>query len=155
MANSAFSFEKPEHSPGFLLWQTMVTWQRLIKKALDPYDISHAQFVILANVLWFEGIKQKPTQILIVRSTKLDKMTVSTSLKKLVADGLIKRREHESDTRAKAVQLTVKGKAMASELVPIVEKIDQDFFAMITPKNQQSLVNILGGLVSKIEEWSK
>src|SRR3989344_2744622 len=123
MADPAFGFEKPEHSPGFLLWQTMVIWQRQIKKALDPYHISHAQFVILANVLWFEGIKKIPTQILIAHSAKLDKMTVSKSLKKLAANGLIKRVEHKDDTRAKSVHLTAKGKAMASKLVPIVEKI--------------------------------
>src|SRR5258708_5283050 len=110
MADPAFGFEKPEHSPGFLLWQTMTTWQRRIKKILDPYDISHAQFVILANVLWFEGVKQTPTQILIVRSTKLDKMTVSKSLKKLVAENYAKRAEHKIDTRAKSVHLTAKGK---------------------------------------------
>jgi DNA-binding MarR family transcriptional regulator len=150
MADPAFGFEKPEHSPGFILWQTMVIWQRLIKKALDPYNIPHAQFVILANVLWFEGMKQKPTQILIVRSTKLDKMTVSKSLKKLVTEGLIKRMEHKSDTRAKSVQLTAKGKAMASKLVPIIERVDEEFFALVGSKNQQSLVRILGELVSKI-----
>lgn len=151
MADPAFGFEKPEHSPGFLLWQTMVTWQRRIKKALDPYDISHAQFVILANVLWFEGVKQTPTQILIVRSTKLDKMTVSKSLKKLVAQGLIKRAEHKDDTRAKSVHLTTEGKTMASKLVPIVEKIDEEFFGVMSRTNQQFLINILADLVSKIE----
>lgn len=150
MADPAFGFEKPEHSPGFLLWQTTVTWQRQIKKALDPYDISHAQFVILANVLWFEGIKQTPTQILIVRSTKLDKMTVSKSLKKMVTQGLIKRAEHKDDTRAKSVRLTAKGKTMASKLVPIVEKIDEEFFRVLSRMNQQSLINILADLVSKI-----
>ncbi|TAK73196.1 MAG: MarR family transcriptional regulator [Gammaproteobacteria bacterium] len=152
MRESVFGFDQPEDSPGFLLWQTMVTWQRLIKKALDPYNISHAQFVILANVLWFERVNQKPTQILIVRSTKLDKMTVSKSLKKLVAEGLIKRREHETDTRAKSVYLTAKGKAMASKLVPMVEKIDEEFFGVISATHQRSLVNILADLVSKIEK---
>lgn len=151
MADPTFGFEKPEHSPGFLLWQTMVTWQRRIKKALDPYDISHAQFVILANVLWFEGVKQTPTQILIVRSTKLDKMTVSTSLKKLVTQGLIRRAEHRDDTRAKSVYLTPKGKTMASKLVPLVEKIDEAFFGVLNKANQQSLITILGDLISKIE----
>lgn len=151
MTDPTFGFEKPEHSPGFLLWQTMVTWQRRIKKALDRYDISHAQFVILANVLWFEGIKQIPTQILIVRSTKLDKMTVSKSLKKLVTLGLIKRTEHKDDTRAKSVHLTTEGKAMASKLVPIVEKIDEDFFGVMSKTKQQSLIRILADLVSKIE----
>lgn len=151
MTNPTFGFEKPEHSPGFLLWQTMVTWQRRIKKALDPYDISHAQFVILANVLWFEGVKQTPTQILIVRSTKLDKMTVSKSLKKLVTQDLIKRAEHKDDTRAKSVHLTREGKTMTSTLVPIVEKIDEEFFGVMSRTNQQSLINLLIDLVSKIE----
>jgi DNA-binding MarR family transcriptional regulator len=149
MADPAFGFEKPEHSPGFLLWQTTITWQRQIKKALDPYDISHAQFVILANTLWFEGVKQTPTQILIARSTKLDKMTVSKSLKKLTAQGLIKRTEHKDDTRAKSVHLTTKGKTMTSKLVPIVEKIDTDFFGVLNGASQQSLINILADLVSK------
>ena len=149
MADPTFGFEKPEHSPGFLLWQTMVTWQRKIKKALDPYDISHAQFVILANVLWFEGVKQTPTQILIVRSTKLDKMTVSKSLKKLVAQGFIKRTEHKNDTRAKSVHLTTQGKVMISKLVPIVEKIDEKFFGVMSTVHQQSLIKILAHLVSK------
>jgi hypothetical protein len=49
-----FSFDAPEDSPGLLLWQTTVTWQRQIKKALDPYDIAHAQFVIMAITFWFE-----------------------------------------------------------------------------------------------------
>lgn len=155
MVDSAFGFSKPEHSPGFLLWQTMVTWQRLIKEALVPYDISHAQFVILANVLWFEGLEQEPTQILIVRSTKLDKMTVSKSLKKLVAVGLINRMEHKKDTRAKSVHLTVKGRAKAVKLVPIVEKIDAKFFSMISPGKQRSLVTILSDLVLKIEKRNK
>lgn len=152
MADPAFGFEKPEHSPGFLLWQTTITWQRQIKKALDPHDISHAQFVILANTLWFEGIKQTPTQILIARSTKLDKMTVSKSLKKLTEQGLIKRAEHKDDTRAKSVHLTTKGKAMASKLVPIVEKIDADFFGVLNEASQRSLINILADLVSKAEK---
>lgn len=146
MIDSIFGFDKPEDSSGFLLWQTMITWQRLIKKAFDPYGISHAQFVILANVLWFERVQQEPTQMLIVRSTRLDKMTVSISLKKLVIKGLIKRMEHEKDIRAKSVHLTAKGRAMTFKLVPIVEKIDQDFFSILSRTQQRSFITILGKL---------
>lgn len=53
--------------------------------------------------------------------------------------------------RAKSVHLTTKGKTMASKLVPIVEKIDEEFFGVISTVNQQSLINILDDLVSKIE----
>ncbi|MBX3708876.1 MAG: winged helix DNA-binding protein [Gammaproteobacteria bacterium] len=151
MLDKAFGFEKPEDSPGFLLWQTTITWQRLIKKALDPYQISHAQFVILAIVLWFEGVNQEPTQVLITRQSKLDKMTVSKSLKKLVSLGLTKRAEHEKDTRAKSVHLTAKGKSLASKLVPIVEKMDKKFFGVVNAKDQQQLINLLNNIILKNE----
>src|SRR5436190_6964900 len=126
--DSTFGFEAPEDSPGFLLWQTTITWQRLIKKALDAYDISHAQFVIMAILLWFEKHHQDPTQIALARFSKLDKMTVSKSLKKLVAQGYTRREESQKDTRAKWVYLTPKGKDLAAKLIPIVERIDVDVF---------------------------
>jgi len=44
-----------EDSPGLLLWQTTIFWQRMIKKALEPYGISHAQFVIMVILLWWHG----------------------------------------------------------------------------------------------------
>lgn len=149
MADSVFSVEKPEDSPGLLLWQTTITWQRLIKKALEPYSISHSQFVILAIVLWFESIHGETTQILIVRQSKLDKMTVSKSLKKLAIEGFIKHSEYEKDTRTKSVCLTAKGKAMALKLVPIIEKIDEEFFGSAGITNQQSLIRILVKIIAK------
>lgn len=151
MTNSIFGFDQPEDSPGFLLWQTTITWQRLIKKALDPYGVSHAQFVILAITMWFVSKSQEVSQSLIIRQSKLDKMTVSKALKKLVADGYVKRMEHKEDTRAKAVHLTKKGKELISKLVPIVEKMDDDFFRVIKKADRLSLINVLNNLVSNKE----
>lgn len=147
MNNSIFSVDKPEDSLGLLLWKTTITWQRLIKKALDVYGIAHAQFVILAIVLWFESTNENPTQILIARQSKLDKMTVSKSLKKLAAQGLVKRAEHGEDTRAKSVRLTPKGKAITSKLVPIVEKIDKEFFGSLESNHQKKLLKLLGKII--------
>lgn len=148
MNNPVFGFEKPEDSPGLLLWQTTITWQRLIKKALDPYNISHSQFVILAITLWHETNSLEVSQSLIIRQSKLDKMTVSKSLKKLVAEGYIKRLEHPEDTRAKSVHLTKKGQTLAEKLVPIVESIDESFFSILQKSEQKSLIRILNNLVS-------
>lgn len=147
--NSAFGFEQPEDSPGFLLWQTSVTWQRLIKKALEPYTISHTHHVIMAILLWFEEHQQDATQVLIVKWSKLDKMTVSNALKKLVADGLVNRREHERDTRVKRVTLTNKGKNLARKLVPVVEEVDAAFFGKMSAQDSKNVVRILAGLIKE------
>lgn len=143
MSKLPFGFDKPEDSPGFLLWQATMTWQRLIKKALEPHGVSHAQFVIMALLLWFKEHRYDITQILIVKWSKLDKMTVSKSLKSLVSQGLAHRVEHETDTRAKSVSLTSKGKALVCNLVPIVEQIDAEFFGAVSQTHQRTLMHIL------------
>ena len=143
MINPPFGFDAPEDSPGFLLWQTTISWQRMIKKALEPHDISHAQFVIIAILLWWHGQKKEVTQIDIVTMSKLDKMTVSKSLKKLVGMDLVARHENQEDTRAKSVQLTKSGVTLAGKLVPIVEGVDEDFFGKIKKKQKKDLIVIL------------
>ena len=152
MDNLPFGFDKAENSPGFLLWQTTMIWQRQIKKALEPYDISHAQFVIMATLLWFNAHHYDTTQILIVNHSKLDKMTVSKSLKKMVSLGYVNRIEHEIDTRAKSVSLTDKGEEMVRILVPIVEGIDSAFFGCASNKEQKNLISILGKLTTGISD---
>jgi DNA-binding MarR family transcriptional regulator len=146
MVKLPFGFEKPRDSPGFLLWQTTMVWQRNIKKALDSYDISHPQFVLMATLLWFEAHGYDTTQTLMIQWSKLDKMTVSKSLRKLETRGFVKRAEHQTDTRAKSVVLTEKGKELVHILVPLVEKTDAQFFGVLEKEEQKELIGILGEL---------
>lgn len=128
---STFNFDKPEESLGFLLQQTTITWQRLIKKELDHFKLSHAQFVILAITLWLNSKNRESSQALVVKLSKLDKMTVSKSLKKLAKLGLIKRFECQIDTCVKKIELTKKGTELATKFVPIIENVDNNFFGRL------------------------
>lgn len=152
MNKTPFGFDKPRDSPGFLLWQTTVVWQRLIKKALEGYGLSHPQFVILAITLWFNIHDEVATQGLITAWSKLDKMTVSSSLKKLAALKLIRRKEDPKDTRVKTVLLTPKGKKLISQLIPVVEGIDEAFFGHISTPQQKNLLGILEQLAKENPE---
>ena len=135
--NSSFSFDKAEDSTGFLLWQVTNLWQREIKKALQKYDLTHAQFVLLANMYWLELHHQEVTQVILSEHTKIDPMTTSTVLRTLQSKKLIKRYEHAIDTRAKAVMLTENGKKISKEAVKTVEKFDNDFFAKLGSKTNE------------------
>ncbi len=129
---SHFSVKKAEDSSGFLLWQVTTLWQREIKKALESLELSHSAFVILASLLWFDEQQIEPTQTTIINHTKLDKMTVSKSLKTLVSQGLVSRFENELDTRAKTIILTDRGKIIAIQAVQIVEDVDRVFFSKLS-----------------------
>ena len=143
MTDLPFGFDTPKESPGFLLWQTTISWQRLIKKSLEPHGISHAQFVIIAILLWLQGQEKDATQTDIINMSKLDKMTVSKSLKKLAHTGLVIRHENKEDTRSKLVFLTPSGKHLTQKLVPIIEGIDAEFFGQLKTKQADDLITIL------------
>ena len=126
--DKVFSVEKAEDSTGFLIWQVTNLWQREIKKALEEYDLTHSQFVLLASTLWLSSQTDSVTQILLSSHTKIDPMTTSTVLRTLQAKGLLSRQEHATDTRAKTISLTEKGIEMAQKAVKAVETFDKAFF---------------------------
>ena len=124
-----FQFDKAEESSGFLLWQVTNLWQREIKKALEKHDLTHSQFVLLASIHWLTLSKQDVTQILLSSHTKIDPMTTSTVLRTLQTKGLLKRQEHQTDTRAKTVSLTDHGVKTVILAVKTVEQFDNEFFS--------------------------
>jgi DNA-binding MarR family transcriptional regulator len=147
MAKTDFSIEKAEESTGFLLWQVTNLWQREIKKALEKYELTHSQFVLLASIHWLTLDKQSVTQILISKHTKIDPMTTSTVLRTLQTKGLIKRQEHETDTRAKIVVLTETGLKNIKQAIKTVEQFDKQFFGSLDneTKNFNNKLTILLG----------
>lgn len=134
--DNTFSVEKTEDSSGFLMWQVTNLWQREIKKALEVFDLTHSQFVLMASIHWLTLHKQDVTQILLSAHTKIDPMTTSTVLRTLQTKGLLQRQEHLTDTRAKTVGLTDNGKKIIKQAVKTVEMFDKTFFATLGSKTQ-------------------
>lgn len=133
-SDNTFSVENAEESSGFLLWQVTNLWQREIKKALEQYGLTHSQFVLMASIHWLSLQKQEVTQIVLSAHTKIDPMTTSTVLRTLQQKGLIERREHTTDTRAKTVALTEEGKETVKKAVVTVEEFDTSFFSSLDGK---------------------
>ncbi|WP_183561936.1 MarR family winged helix-turn-helix transcriptional regulator [Mucilaginibacter sp. SP1R1] len=129
--DNTFNFDNAEDSSGFLLWQVTNLWQREIKKALEQYDLTHSQYVLLASTHWLTLHHKDVTQVLLSTHTKIDPMTTSTVLRTLQAKGLLKRQEHAIDTRAKTVMLTDEGKQIIKQAVITVEDFDQNFFSAL------------------------
>ena len=142
-ADNTFSVAKAEDSSGFLLWQVTNLWQRELKKALEEFDLTHSQFVLMASTHWLTLQKQDVTQVLLSSHTKIDPMTTSTVLRNLQAKGLLKRQEHSTNTRAKSVALTDKGREIIKEAVITVEKFDQLFFGKLADETKNFNKNLL------------
>jgi DNA-binding MarR family transcriptional regulator len=149
-ADNTFSFDAAEDSSGFLLWQVTNLWQRELKKALEAFDLTHSQYVLLASIHWLTLQKQEVTQILLSNHTKIDPMTTSTVLRTLQKKTLLQRQEHATDTRAKTVALTPKGIAVIKEAVKVVEQFDETFFKPVTEQANQFNKALLALLKQKL-----
>ena len=131
--HSIFSL-RAEESSGLLLWQVSMLWQRGIKKVLQPFDLTHPQFVLLASAQWFAQQGKEITQVALANFTKIDPMA-----RTLQSKDLITREEHKTDTRAKVVAITAQGAELIAQAVAKVEAFDDEFFSILT--TEQSSFN--------------
>jgi MarR family transcriptional regulator, organic hydroperoxide resistance regulator len=134
-------FTGPGESPGFLLWKVSNAWQRRQRVALQPFGLTHSQFVLLAVATWF-GTTEHLTQARLSELSGVDPMTTSQIVRALEANALLARDDHPGDTRAKSIAVTAAGRAKAREALVAVEKADMEFFAVLEG-NEARLVSIL------------
>jgi DNA-binding MarR family transcriptional regulator len=104
-------------------------WQRRINAGLKQFDLTHAQFVLLASMTWLAGGEKPLTQIDLASHAKMDVMMTSNVLRTLEEKGLVVRKPHPTDTRAKSLAVTSKGLKLAEKAVQVVERIDAEFFS--------------------------
>jgi DNA-binding MarR family transcriptional regulator len=123
-------FSGPADSPGFLLWKISNAWQRKLRSALQPLELTHSQFVVLAAATWF-GASELLTQARLAEVCGMDPMTTSQVVRALEAAALLERREHPEDPRANAIAATAAGRHSARKAVAVVEAADAAFFGPI------------------------
>lgn len=147
MTTVKFKHTKASASTGFLFWQASTLWQRAIVKALAPYDLTHAQFVLLASTAWLSNVSSEPiSQALLAAHAKTDIMMTSKVIRTLVGKKLLTRLDHPTDSRAYALRLTTTGAAKLQKALDAVEDIDTTFFTPLNAvesfkKNLVTLIN--------------
>lgn len=141
-----FIFKSPDTSPGYLLGQLTLLWQRKLKKVLDPLDLTHTQFILLTSIAWLTNKSENITQVEIANLNNFDRMMVSKVLRTLETKKLITRQEHSTDTRAKIVKLTTNGKKILQTALTKVENADIEFFSSID-KNLSNLNSYMQTLI--------
>ena len=96
-------YPDPQASTGFMLWRVTNSWQRAIRSALAPFDLTHVQFVLLA-VLASTDNTMSVTQRDLAERAATDPMMTSQVLRVLEGKGLIVRLAHPTDGRARTLE---------------------------------------------------
>ena len=117
-----------EHTPGFLLWQIEMCWQRNVNQILSAYSLTYTQFIVLYISETLAKDKNKVYQHQVAKFSKIDRMMTSRILASLEKKGFIKRIKLSGDARAKLVSLTAKGKEVLYSSLEAVTVAENTFF---------------------------
>lgn len=124
-------FHSAEESPGFQLWRASNLWQQNLRRALAPFDLTHVQLVLLSVTAYLTQQGAEATQIQIAQAAQTDKMMTSQVIRTLQERGLVERRIHPDDARARRVSITEAGRRLLAEALPAVENTDAAFFSIL------------------------
>src|SRR5205814_1952303 len=119
--------EAPAQRAGFLLWRVSNAWQRAMRTALEPYGITHAQYVVLATLEWLGGAGSAK-QHEIAGLGGMGPMTTSQAPRSLEQRMLVRPEPHPEDGRALNLALTQKGRRVVTRAEPAVDNVEAEFF---------------------------
>jgi len=135
-------------SPGLALWRASNAWQRHIRAALAPHDLTHVQYVLLASLTWMDRT-DPVSQRDLAQHTELDVMMTSQVLRALEAKGYIRREPHPDDGRAIALHPTDRGIELANKATRDVESADTAYFDALTLTERGLLLAALHRLAAQ------
>lgn len=118
----------PLLSPGYWLHRAALVWRAALEVRLRPLGLTPTQFVVLASTGWLEGRSGPPTQQEVADRAGADRMMTSKVAQALEARGLLERRPHESDARARRLALTAAGRAAAARGAAVARDLDGTLF---------------------------
>lgn len=127
MTALATEFERAEDSPGLLLWRLSNKWQAQQRAALKSFNLTHAQFVLLATLTY---AAKELTQRQLAEYAATDVMMTSQLVRKLEQKGLVKRDSSKLDGRANTLRPTQAGVELVNQAVKAVESVDREFFSV-------------------------
>jgi len=134
---------QPNDSPGFLLWRATLRWQRGITKALEPLDLTHVQFVLLACTWWLNAQDRRPSQVELAGFAGTDVKMTSTVIRGLEVKGFVRRELDPDDARTFRLRVTRAGGRLAPKAIDVVEEVDRRFFVAVPHRD---VIRVLGGL---------
>jgi DNA-binding MarR family transcriptional regulator len=140
----ATAFTTAEESTGLLLWQVTNRWQAAQRATLQPFGLTHVQFVLVAALTWL-GSDGPVTQRQLADHAGTDPMMTSQVVRTLVDRGLVDRSPHPDDGRAWALSVTDDGRRLVNRAVVAVEACDEAYFGPLG-RARSTFTRALGAL---------
>lgn len=121
------------------------------RMAAEGLDLTSVQFAALAMLQQHPGIDQTTLAGLIAH----DRATMGGVIDRLAAKGLLRRQVSPRDRRARVLSLTGEGEALLSRITPVVEALQSDILAGLSPAEQAIFLGLAAKVAAAGNELSR
>ncbi|CAN5523659.1 MarR family transcriptional regulator [soil metagenome] len=122
------SYSDRESSPSYQLWQAGNAWRRMVNRVLEPLQVTHVQFILMASIQILNDDGAAVTQVRVARFAAIDENMNSQVLRALEKKGLVQRLHSEKDKRAFHLALTEEGRTLLCQAKTAVKQQAESFF---------------------------
>lgn len=135
--------------PGLIAWMHLMRVHNKMhhhsSDHLEGYDITPAQFEVIAHLSTDQGISQQ----VLAEKLLVTKGNVCGLIDRMSSQGLVERRCDPADRRSNLLFLTEKGHQLASEVIPAHEQYIVEHMEALSPEEQRTL----GGLLRDLDKY--
>ena len=139
---------------GYLVWHLSTKWRIAVDRALKPFGLTHAHYLVLGSLAEFSRGGARPSQRELADFAGLDVMYVSKLVRGLERSGLLRRADHPDDPRAFQLELSARGADLVERSAAVMREL---FHQLLTPiggrtgKQHVALMRTLEALLDQAE----
>ena len=112
-----------EPTPGYQVWRLAMKWQAAVDRAVAPFELTHAQYSLLASLRGLTRSGDKPSQreLAGLHRSRPDLRVEARSHARTEGSG--RARPHPADTRAVELSLTTRGTQLIDRAIKVVHTL--------------------------------
>ena len=132
------AFQK-DRSPGYLANHMARLFAQRLHERIRPLGLAPAQFVALLELWEGDGLTQRE----LVERLDVEQATMANTLNRMERDGLIERRAHETDARARTVHLSDQARALREPAQAAAREVNAMAMAGVSDGDRERFVAVM------------
>ena len=138
------AFKKLE-SAGYLTNHAARLFAQALREKISPLGIAPAQFMVLIELWQEDGL----TQSELVTRLDVEQATMANTLARMERDGLIERRQHPEDKRARMNFLTPKARSLEVEATNAAREVNTAFLEPLSAGERTQFIGLMRRIIGK------
>jgi DNA-binding MarR family transcriptional regulator len=138
------SGDSPFEAVGFLLSQIGFQSSRRFAEQLGPLDLNPRTFALLRHI---EAVEGEPQRVL-AEALRVPPSRMVALLDDLEERGLVERRPHPSDRRARSLYLTRAGRRLLDRAKKVAAEYEAELCADLSAAERKQLLTLLGRIAA-------